>query len=50
MKIKEIVDDIECLVQFAQNDIKHGCPTNEVQEAASRVEAWLATYQPKHDL
>lgn len=41
-----IADDIELCVQVALSNKEGGTP--EVEEAASRVEAWLATNAPKN--
>lgn len=44
---REIVDDIEVLVDLARRRGEAG-GEDEAVEAAIRVEAWLATYQPNH--
>lgn len=46
----EIADDIETLVKFANEKLAFKDWTSQnaaVAEAASRVEAYLATYQPE---
>ncbi len=41
----EIADDIELLVKFAN---QHFTEDKDVDIAANRVEAWLATYKPNN--
>lgn len=48
--IEEVVDDIELLVSWFQTSDRAAKKANPVyQEAANKVEAWLASQQPEHD-
>lgn len=43
----QIVDDIELLVQVSLSNKEGGTP--EVEAAATRIEAWLATMSDEHE-